>query len=202
MASIAESQKLTLDLTSLAMVASPCLGNIRYNSPIKRGEHREQSVCTECPVITILVHPPVAAVRNTPPHPATSTSSTNAAAFVFLSATTRARIIPTDVDPLRHLNHLSVRYPSYFLTTPLTACLGQEAADRSCQACVLIGDHELDTAEAAVLELLEELRPALLNLLSSTRTARSAARLAVIHAICTVPRRPIGARTCSSGGVS
>ena len=53
--------------------------------------------------------------------------------------------------------------------TPLTACLGQEAADRSWQACVLIGDHELDTAEAAVLELLEELRPALLRLLSAQR---------------------------------
>ena len=53
--------------------------------------------------------------------------------------------------------------------TPLTACLGQEAADRSCQACVLIGDHELDTAEAAVLELLEEFRPALLRLLSAQR---------------------------------
>ena len=39
----------------------------------------------------------------------------------------------------------------------------------SCQACVLIGDHELDTAEAAVLELLEELRPALLRLLSAQR---------------------------------
>ena len=47
--------------------------------------------------------------RNTPPHPATSTSRTNAAAFVFLPAATRARIIPTDIDPLRHLNHLGVR---------------------------------------------------------------------------------------------
>ena len=43
--------------------------------------------------------------------------------------------------------------------------LGQEAAHRSCQARVLIRDHELDAAETTVQELLEELRPAVLRLL-------------------------------------
>ncbi len=41
--------------------------------------------------------------------------------------------------------------------TPLTSCLGQEAADRGREARVLVGDHELDTAEAPILELLEQL---------------------------------------------
>ena len=46
-----------------------------------------------------------------------------------------------------HLNVLSSLYRFAIeeeQVPPLTACLGQEAADRSCQACVLIGDHELD----------------------------------------------------------
>ena len=41
----------------------------------------------------------------------------------------------------------------------LTAHLRQEAAHRSCQARVLVGDHQFDAAETSLQELLEELRP-------------------------------------------
>ena len=44
----------------------------------------------------------------------------------------------------------------------LTAHLRQEAAQRSCQARVLVGDHQFDAAETSLQELLEELRPTVL----------------------------------------
>ena len=44
----------------------------------------------------------------------------------------------------------------------LTAYLRQEAAHRSCQARVLVGDHQFDAAETSLQELLEELRPTVL----------------------------------------
>ena len=72
-----------------------------------------------------------------------------------------------------------LRLATAWTGTPLTACLGQEAVfgpQLGRPACY-IGDHELDTAEAAVLELLEELRPVLLlRLLSAQRDGQEHVR--------------------------